>query len=44
MEPFNIWESFDNSENENEYDPMDDDNSFDQDFLDRMKFKKGKKI
>ena len=40
MEPFNIWESFDNSENENEYDPMDDDNSFDQDFLDLMKFKK----
>ncbi len=44
MEPFNIWESFDNSENENEYDPKDDDASFDEAFLNRMRYRKGKRI
>ncbi len=44
MEPFNIWESFDNSDDENEYDPIDDDNAFDEAFINRMRFKKGKRI
>ena len=42
MDPFDLWEDFD--ENEEEYEIIDEDNAFDEMFFSKMQFYKPKRI